>query len=168
MRLFIAIRFDDKIINVLTALQQDLSEAGVKGHFSTEENLHLTLAFIGDYGNPDDVLDAMGDVEFEPFRIELDGIGCFGDTYWAGIKENEDLAKYVKRLRRALSDADIPFDRKRFSPHITIVRKAVYQGGTGLPAVNPDKASTTVDSISLMRSDRGKHGMIYTEIGTIC
>lgn len=30
-----------------------------------------------------------------------------------------------------------------------------------------EKASMTVSRISLMRSDRGKHGMIYTELGCI-
>ena len=29
-----------------------------------------------------------------------------------------------RRLRRALAEADVPFDRKKFSPHITIIRRA--------------------------------------------
>ena len=50
MRLFIAVQFNDEILNTLSGLQDDLCEQGMKGHYSSRENLHLTLAFIGDYG----------------------------------------------------------------------------------------------------------------------
>ena len=67
----------------------------------------------------------------------------------------------------SLSDAGIPFDRKRFSPHITVIRRASYGGKDKYPAVEIPAAGMTVERISLMRSDRGKHGMIYTELGCI-
>ena len=37
----------------------------------------------------------------------------------------------------------------------------------GVPETNVPAVSMTVDSISLFRSDRGKNGMIYTEIGSV-
>ena len=72
-------------------------------------------------------------------------------------------------MRRALADAGIPFDRKKFSPHITLVRKPEIAGSRngGIPeSVLADlpKAEMIVDHISLMRSERGRHGMIYTEL----
>ena len=51
MRLFIAILFEENIINALTHFQDNLKAKGVKGNFSRRENLHITLAFIGEYGN---------------------------------------------------------------------------------------------------------------------
>ena len=36
-----------------------------------------------------------------------------------------------------------------------------------LPGIAPEPASMTVNEISLMRSDRGRNGMIYTELGTL-
>ena len=39
--------------------------------------------------------------------------------------------------------------------------------GKGVPETNVPAVSMTVDSISLFRSDRGKNGMIYTEIGSV-
>ena len=65
----------------------------------------------------------------------------------------------MRRLRRALSDAGIPFDKKRFSPHITLARRA-----QGHPALTVPEVSMRIDRLSLMRSERGKNGMIYTEI----
>ena len=167
MRLFIAIQFTDRIKKALSYLQQDMRDCGLKGNYTRDENLHLTLAFIGEYGNPDEVMDALDPLDFEPFLMELDGFGSYGDLYWAGIKENEELRKLVKRIRRALADNGIPFDRKRFSPHITVLRKASYSGNPDSFKIYVPDEALRVETISLMRSDRGKNGMIYTEVGTV-
>ena len=110
-------------------------------------------------------MDALEESNFRPISISLEGVGSFGDIFWAGISENRALMSYVKRLRKVLSDHGIPFDRKRFNPHITLVRKAAYN--KGLPTVSIHKKEMMVERISLMRSDRGKHGMIYTEVGCV-
>lgn len=167
MRLFIAIQFEENMIDALTDFQEDLRGKGVTGNYTRRENLHITLAFIGDYGNPDEVLDAMEQVDFQPFGISLEGVGSFGDLFWAGIAENPELAGYVKRLRREMSARGIPYDKKRFSPHITLIRKASYRHGEQIPASDPPKGTMTATRVSLMRSDRGKQGMIYTEVGYI-
>ena len=167
MRLFIAIQFSEEIVNALLGVQSEMKALDVRGRYSPQENLHLTLAFIGEYGNPDAVMDALNAVPFEPFPLRLDRLGNFGDLYWAGIADNPQLSAFVKRLRRALADRNIPFDRKRFSPHITLVRKAEYYGETPLPPVHAPEGEMEVNGVVLMRSDRGKHGMIYTEVGRI-
>ena len=167
MRLFIAINFDQSILDALTDFQDDLRMQGVTGNYIRAENLHLTLAFIGEYGNSDAVLDAMGQVEFHPVEIGLDGVGSFGDLFWVGIKENPELVSYVKRLRRELAEHGIPYDKKRFSPHITLIRKASYRNGRLIPVEDAPKGYMTATRVSLMKSERGKQGMIYTEIGYI-
>lgn len=167
MRLFIAIQFEDNILDSLRDFQDRLRRQGVTGNFTKTDNLHITLAFIGDYGDPDAVLDAMEKVDFEPMQISLDGVGCFGKLFWVGIKDNPKLAAYVKRLRRQLSESDIPFDKKKFSPHITLIRKFNYRNGKGIPVSNLPKGNMKVGRVSLMRSERGKNGMIYTEIGSV-
>ena len=167
MRLFIAFNFDENVIDELTVLQGELRKAGAYGNFTKPENLHLTLAFIGDYGNPDDILDVLENVPFRPFNLKFEGLQHFRDMYFARIADNAGLNSYVKRLRWALSDADIPFDRKKFSPHITLIRKVSFQDG-GLSDVPQDFSfDINASRISLMRSERGKNGMIYTEIGYI-
>lgn len=167
MRLFIAIQFNDEIIDALTGFQSELREQGVKGNFTPEENLHLTLSFIGDFNDPDAVIEAMESSNFRPFDIKLDGVGHFGDLFWVGLSDNPALNAYVKRLRHCLADAGIPFDKKRFSPHITLIRRAEYKYEGEIPVYDVPKGRMKVESISLMRSDRGKHGMIYTEIGSV-
>ena len=73
----------------------------------------------------------------------------------------------MKRLRRALAESGIPFDRKKFSPHITLIREASFNRNRGFPGVTVPDISMKADRVSLMRSDRAKSGMIYTEIGQV-
>ena len=165
MRLFIAIRLSRKVKYALIDAQNQMYDGGVRGSYSPEETLHLTLAFIGDYPDPEEVLDAMETVRFTSFEFQLDGFGSFGETWWAGLENSAPLQAVVRRLRRALSDHEIPFDRKSFRPHITLIRKA--RAEHGVPSAELKRASMQVEEISLMRSDRGKNGMIYTEVGKI-
>ena len=130
--------------------QADLKSQGVIGNYTKRENLHITLAFIGDYGNPDGVLDAMEQVDFRPIQISLEGVGIFGELFWVGLAEQ-----------------GIPFDKKRFSPHITLIRKYSCRRGRKIPVSDPPKGSMVATRVSLMRSERGKNGMIYTEIGSV-
>ena len=162
MRLFIAIQLDDDVKDALTVMQASLRARRVGGNYTRLENLHLTLAFIGEYGDPDYVLDVLKSVPFAPFPLRLEGFGCFGDLYWCGLARQDALDAYVRRLRRALAEAGIPFDRKRFSPHITLLRRASAER---LPALAVPNASMTARRVSLMRSERGKNGMLYTELG---
>ncbi len=167
MRLFIALQFDDDIIEELEYFRGMLKDEGVTGNFTSRENLHLTLAFIGDYNDPDEILDVMEEAGFSPIEISLGGVGFFGDIFWAGISENPQLAGYVRRLRHGLADAGIPFDKKKFNPHITLVRKFGYKKGDVIPVWDAPKGTMIAKRISLMRSDRGKKGMIYTEVGYV-
>lgn len=167
MRLFIAIQFDDEVLDVLEGFQAGLKDLGVTGNYTRRENLHVTLAFIGDYGNPDEVLEAMEQADFRVMDISLEGVGSFGDLFWAGLADNQELDGYVRRLRRELAERGIPFDRKRFLPHITLIRKYRVRGGDRIPVLSSPEGKMTATRVSLMRSDRGRNGMIYTEIGSV-
>lgn len=168
MRLFIAVEFDESMEEALTKVQSEWKAMGVRGNFTPPANLHLTLAFIGDYGKPDRILDVMNSVPFSPFSICLDGIGNFDDLYWAGIAPSKDLNTYVSRLRNALAKNGIPYDKKRFSPHITLIRRAIINCRVESLLQNPPCAAMEVTSVYLMSSTRGKNGMIYTKVGEIC
>ncbi len=166
MRLFIAVNFEKSVVDSLVSLQEYLRSSGVTGNYTKRENLHMTLAFIGEYGNPDDVLDAMESVELKPVTVMLNGVRHFRDMYFAIAEEDQRLKGYVRRLRRALAENGIPFDRKKFSPHITLIRKVSYINGLPELAELP-LIETEVSRVSLMLSERGKNRMIYSELGYI-
>lgn len=164
MRLFIAVSFTPEMKDALRSVQEQLKKQGIRGNYTAAENLHLTLAFIGEQDDPDRVLEVMSGLSFRPFELKLRGLGSFGRLWWAGLSADSELTRSTAALRHLLSEADIPFDRKKFRPHITLIREPDKDR---LPEVTIPRAAMTVDRISLMRSDRGKRGMIYTELGSI-
>ncbi|SDB64272.1 RNA 2',3'-cyclic phosphodiesterase [Butyrivibrio sp. INlla16] len=167
MRLFIAIVLDENMTDALAEMQDDLMREGIRGSYTRPENLHITLAFLGENDEPEKVIEVMRDVPLKSFSIKASGTRRFKDMVFANIEESQELHDYVKRLRKALSDEDIEYDRKKFIPHITLVRRAT--GNKDFPGQHEitTEESMRVKGISLMKSERGKHGMVYTEIGYV-
>lgn len=163
MRVFVAINLSEEMKEALVDTQRAMRARGVKGSYAPAENLHLTLAFLGEVPDAQPVLDALETVSFRPFEITLSGVGCFDDLWWAGIEASAPLTAVARRVRRALAGHNIPFDRKSFSPHITLLRRASMDARD----VPLTPAGMRVEAIALMRSDRGKNGMIYTELGSV-
>lgn len=161
MRLFIAIRLSDEMKKALVACMHDLKKQGVEGNYVPAQNLHMTLAFLGEYDDPAKVKDVIRKVPLPEFRLSLSEKGNFGNILWAGVKGNQKLKTYVKDLRAALAEEGIPFDKEKFVPHITLIRKVSakkpYQ-------VHLPKADMTVKKASLMRSEQKNGKMVYKEL----
>ena len=167
MRLFVAIELSEEMKKSLEYIQGRLRRMGIRGNYTRPENLHLTLAYIGDYSEPDKVLEAMSTLSIRPVELQLQGLGSFGELWWAGLEESAELYGLVRQLRLALAQAGIPFDRKKFLPHITLVRKPEYRHVPDLAALSIPGTSMKAERVSLMLSTRGRNGMIYTELGAI-
>jgi 2'-5' RNA ligase len=106
------------------------------------ENLHLTLAFLGDVRDADlgAVCRAVAGAArpFEPLELTLEGLGCFGSpirprTLWAGIQGPglDGLKELQKAVAGAVTKADYRPD-DRFAAHVTLAR---FNPGRG-PAPN--------------------------------
>ena len=90
MRLFVAIPVSETVRAVLRGLQEDLKRQGMTGNFTKEENFHITLAFIGEYPDPQAVLDVMNTIPFASsagYELRLKGYGSFGDIWWVGTEK---------------------------------------------------------------------------------
>lgn len=161
MRLFIAIQLSDEMKKALVGCMHDLKKQGVEGNYVPAQNLHMTLAFIGEYDDPDRVKEIMKKVPFQEFRIILSEKGNFRNILWAGVKGNQKLKTYVKELRTALRDNQIPCENDKFVPHITLIRKTFsrkpYQ-------IHLPKAEMTVKQVSLMKSVQKNENVVYKEV----
>ena len=163
MRLFIAVRLSDEMQRILTDTMHLLKKQGVKGSYVPKQNLHLTVAFIGETRDAAAVQEAMQQVKIKPFRLAFSEMGTFGDILWAGLKGNQGLSAAAKDIRAALDSAGIEYDRKKFVPHITLIRKMSGKW----QAVPAPKGEMTVKSISLMKSETKDGKRIYTELFSI-
>ncbi len=165
MRLFVGLQPSPEFREALTRVQDRLRTVGATGRYLDPSNLHMTLAFIGEW--PDDVTELLPTVK-KPFPITLSHIGIFdeADVLWVGVKPSDALNSLAKRVRHDLADAGVPFDRKAFNPHITLMRKPSIPAQTMLADIEIPSATMMVDDVCLYRSDRGKNGMTYTVIGS--
>ena len=161
MRLFIAIRLSDEMKKALVTCMHDLKKQVVEGNYVPAQNLHMTLAFLGEYDDPANVKEVIRKVPLPEFRLALSEKGNFGNILWAGVKGNQKLKTYVKDLRAALAAEGIPFDKEKFVPHITLIRKVSAKNPY---QVHLPKADMTVRKASLMRSEQKNGKMVYKEL----
>lgn len=167
MRLFAALHFTEPFRKAVLDYQSALKRTAVSGNFSRPENLHMTLAFIGEVRDASASLRAVQSVRFDPFEMKLSGSGRFGGSssgalYWLGIESGKRAEVLGAEVRSALTREGVSFDSKPFKPHITVARE-VKLGGSPFRAKVPE-AVMTVSRISLMKSETINGKLIYTEI----
>jgi RNA 2',3'-cyclic 3'-phosphodiesterase len=179
-RIFIAVELPStlrqQISRHITELRR--AEPEVRASWSRQENLHLTLKFLGETSvsgipNLSEAMQAAV-ARVSPFEITIDGCGAFPSrgqprVLWIGI---QDPSRQLIRLQQALEDEGEKrgFDRERrdFHPHLTLARLRQTNGARrlvdlhekiGFPATKVD-----VRELCLIRSEPGDQGSRYTVI----
>lgn len=125
MRAFIAIPMPE---TVTTALAPVL-DAIPLGRAVAPENLHLTLAFLGDVRETmlEEIHFALETLRHPAFDITLAGLDTFGGSRPAslhiGVQQPcTGLAELQGRVRSRLHGAGVELERRRFLPHVTLAR----------------------------------------------
>ncbi len=175
MRLFVAIELNAAVRERLAGMIERMRAMGAVGNFSRVENLHLTLAFLGETGRAAAVLRAMEAVGQHPaFPLTLERWGRFrrssgGDIWWAGIRPEEALVSVQKDLSDRLRAAGFPLDTKPFQAHITLGREVrmPFETAKTLLAEPLQPLGFPVEQLTLMRSHRVNGLLTYTPVGRI-
>jgi len=159
MRLFVAVHFSPEVKTVLLSAIEDLRRQSA-GNFTHPENLHLTLAFIGESDRVADAKAALSTVSTVPFELTVGEAGNFGDLWWAGIDKNPALSALADSVRAELTKRNFDIDPKPFRAHVTLAREVREKEiKLTVPSI-----TMTVSRISLMRSDRINGKLTYTEV----
>ena len=123
-RLFVAIRPPENIRDLLIDAMDDSPEF----RWQDEEQLHLTLRFIGEVDRPlaADLADALSRIRAEKFEICVSGVGRFeqrsSGALWAGIEPKDPVAALAAKVERACQQIGLEPERRAFFPHITLAR----------------------------------------------
>ena len=124
MRLFVALSLPEGVAAGLLALQ-----GGVPGaRWSTREQLHLTLRFIGevDGRGAAAIDDALASIRAPRFTLQLKGVGEFGGknprALWAGVRDESPVLHLQRKIESAVQRAGIQPEERKFSPHVTLAR----------------------------------------------
>lgn len=168
IRLFVGIPLPQEVRQRLNSLQAGLERA----HWISPENLHLTLRFIGDVEETfaDDINDALNGVHAPGFDISLSGIETFGrghmvHTIWAGVCSEPALLHVQGKVERALVQAGLEPEGRKYTPHVTIARvKKAPRGKVADWLAGHGGFNTLafgVDRFVLFRSHLGNNGAHY-------
>lgn len=132
MRLFLAIKIEDAILQALGRGIDRLRETRAAVRWVGPEGIHLTIRFLGET-EPDRVgglVEKIGGVSsvFHPFPISVAGTGSFPHpgrprVIWAGVEEpSGTLDRLWALTEKAVTDLGWERGKRRFSPHITLGR----------------------------------------------
>ena len=163
MRVFVGLRPSDDFRMALAVLQERLRSAGIIGRYLDPSNLHMTLAFVGEWQRPENIIQILPQVS-HPFPVILSHPGIFPEAkvLWAGVEQSDELNCLAECVRDRLTEHGIPFDPQQFNPHITLIRKPLIPERVDLSGIEIPAACMTVDEVCLYRSERGENGMEYT------
>ena len=161
MRLFIAINFTENVRLALHDTMITMKRQNILGRFTPPENLHLTLAFIGETTRTDEIINIIDSLDATAFNITLGGYGNFAALYWVGIRPNNTLERLTLELKNTLRIGGFPIEERPFKPHITLVRNAFSDKPISISF--PD-TKMRVHRISLMKSEQINDRTVYTEI----
>ena len=125
MRLFIAFKLSDKARNALIDYQNYLKSKGIRGNYSTRENLHITIAFIGevDIKTFSMIKEAIKGYQFERVNINVNGVGAFNESIHACVDKSTIVDKIALDIRKILDSIGVDYSKSKFKSHITILRQ---------------------------------------------
>lgn len=131
MRVFYAIEFDEETKEFLDTIKNKVKEKSVKGKFTSMNNFHLTLKFIGEVKNEKlSTLKKCADTIAEntkPFYINFEELSEFtrGDKCipWIGIRKSMELTSLHESLDDKLEQEGFKKEERIYKPHITLGRQ---------------------------------------------
>ncbi len=171
-RAFVALWPPEAMAEALVAAQRGLPF----GRLVPEENLHVTLAFLGDLSEAEleAAHEALAGIAGPAPQVSVEGIGTFGGArpraLWAAVPREAGLIALQSGVTRRLRAAGVAPEARKFVPHITLAR---FRHGTvedaNLQRFIADRAGlrlapAAVPAFSLVASTLGPGGAVYEDL----
>lgn len=181
IRAFIAVDLDDRVIekvyNVIGILKSRLTDI----RWVKQENLHLTLKFLGNIAESqvEPIATALRHPLglFSPCTISAKGLGVFPDfrrpkILWVGLT-GDRLAQLAAEIESALTALGFTPENRAFNPHLTIGRwregrRPAKNLRQEIDSLNDfEFGACAVRQIVLFQSVLKPEGATYSELRTI-
>jgi 2'-5' RNA ligase len=117
MRLFVALVPPPDVVAALPAVP-----AGVRP--TPTEQVHLTLAFLGEVATADLLVPALGVVAGSPAPfLQLAGSGAFGSAVWLGVRGDQArLSRLARTAQDTVRGCGVALEHRTWQAHVTIGR----------------------------------------------
>lgn len=127
MRLFVALDIAPEIRDRIATLIEGLRGFAPEARWVSPASLHLTLKFIGESNQLEDIRKALGAIKSPSIEISFRGAGFFptaraARVFWIGVEADERLALLAHSVDEALAPLEITTETHVFTPHITLAR----------------------------------------------
>jgi 2'-5' RNA ligase len=175
IRLFIALKIPSELKDNLLNVCYELSESSELFRWEKREKIHLTLKFIGEV--KEELLRSIVEEitfieEYYSFNFNVTKFGFFyrnglPSILWTGLKTDESFHRLVEQLNERLSIFSIPVERRKFEPHLTVLRLKKNPGKKFILKFEEylfDNWNFNSSEISLIKSERLSTGARYTDI----
>jgi len=173
VRLFVALRPPHAIRDRLADVMDGVPHA----RWQDDDQLHLTLLFIGEVDRPvaEDIAAVLGQVHAPAPVVRIAGVGAFDhrgrvDTLWAGVGPHDALAHLHRKVDQACVRVGLPPEARAYRPHITLARLPRSAGTApeieGWRAVHAGLSSDpfAMEHILLYQSHLGHGGASYEPV----
>ena len=169
-RLFVAIRPPEPIRDLLIDAMDDSPDF----RWQDEEQLHLTLRFIGEVERPvaEDLAATLGRINSEKLQLRIAGVGRFeqrnSGALWAGVEPKPPIAALAAKVERACQSTGLEPERRAFHPHITLARWKGRRAREVHDFLERKRGLSsepfTADEFILFESRLSKHGAHYEPV----
>jgi 2'-5' RNA ligase len=179
-RVFVAIELPAavrrRLIEHIDRLRKSVPD--VRASWLPEDNLHLTLKFLGDVPVTKVGLVAQATESaarmVDPFELVVGGCGAFPPNgqprvLWIGIEDPSNRLSLLQQTLEAQCEAaGFPREQRLFHPHLTIARLRQPLGSRRLAELHKeigfDPESVLTSDLALIRSELGSAGARHTII----
>jgi len=173
VRLFVAVEVPAELRALLAERVERLREHLPRSSWVRAENLHLSLAFLGEVA-----ANRVPDLErrlaeqiagFPAFDAWTGAAGAFPErgplrVIWIGLEPESALAELADAARGAIAAARVDLDDKPFRAHVTLARARTPwppRWRERIAALAPARERFEVRSVSLVESVLGAGGARY-------
>lgn len=183
LRLFWAVNLPIDIKKRLAGLQANLKGTPANVKWVEQQNLHLTVKFLGNIDNclVSEITRVVSEAVAGTGTIELAlrGLGFFPNprrprVVWVGLQGEVDKLRLLhRRVGECLVKLGWALDNQNFTPHLTLGRLRTSQGSEELVnkvnelGANWDMSDITVSTIDLMKSMLTPKGPVYQVINSV-
>ena len=182
LRLFIAIELDHPGKRAVGKLIDKIGRLPGRVRFVGPEQMHLTLAFLGDVPaeRVADIAAAMkrAAAGIDPFPFAIEGFGGFPDlrsprVLWVGIAEpTGTLVRLQASLAGELAKVGFPPEERSFHPHITLARAKELDRRTDYEQLLAPRRDFTgpeqmAEEMLLISSELAPAGPTYATVATV-
>jgi len=172
MRLFIALNFPEDVRAQIQEILDTVRAQSLQGRFVGDEQLHLTLEFLGDVppSRISLIRQALDGLEGEAFTLRLTRAGAFrqreGDVFWLGVERGAPLMALQSALHKSLLEKGFTLENRPYTPHITLGRKVKLKDGFDPKSLDAavGAIAAPITKVDLMRSELSPAGARYTVV----